>query len=71
MAWPIGFVIGVYFFGFIFVIPIYVFTFVLFQGKMRVRQAGIAAIIATAFTWIVFEQLMNYEVYSGLFFTGS
>ena len=61
MAWPIGFVIGVYFFGFIFVIPIYVFTFVLFQGKMRVRQAGIAAIIATAFTWIVFEQLATLD----------
>jgi uncharacterized membrane protein (DUF485 family) len=68
MAWPVGFVAVVYFLGFIKVIPFYVFLFVVIQGKKSVKTGAIAAVIATAFTWIVFELLMNYEVYQGALF---
>jgi hypothetical protein len=68
MAWPVAFVSVVYVVGFIVTIPIYVFLFVVVQGKKSIKQGALAAIIATAFTWIVFELLMNYEVYSGILF---
>ncbi|MBT3916616.1 MAG: hypothetical protein HN731_02195 [Rhodospirillaceae bacterium] len=68
MAWPIAFVTCVYFFGFVLVIPFYVFLFVTLQGKKPVKTGAIAAVIATAFTWIVFELLMNYDVYQGIIF---
>ncbi len=68
MVWPVAFVTMVYFFGFIKVIPFYVFLFVVFQGKKPMKTGVIAALIATAFTWVVFELLMNYEVYQGAFF---
>lgn len=66
MGWPVAFVALVYVFGFLPVIPVYVFAFVRLQGRKPVRQALGAALCATAFTWVVFEFLLDYEVYEGL-----
>jgi len=70
MVWPVAFVVLVYFVGFLISIPIYVFTFVVFQGRKSVKVGAWSAVAATAFTWIVFSQLMQYEVFPGLLFGG-
>jgi hypothetical protein len=70
MAWPVAFVVFVYFVGFLIAIPIYVFVFVAVQGKKSIKVASLSAVAATAFTWIVFSQLMQYEVFPGLLFGG-
>jgi len=70
MAWPIGFVGSVVFFGFVAVIPVYVFLFVLLQGRKSIRLALTSAVSTTAFTYVVFDQLLQYEVYRGLVFGG-
>ena len=71
MAWPIAFVGLVVLFGFVAVIPFYVFLFVVLHGRKSVRLGLIAAICTTAFIFVVFEQLLSYEVYKGLVFWGS
>jgi len=70
MAWPIAFVGLVAVFGFVAVIPFYVFLFVVFQGRKSVRLGLIAAACSTAFIYVVFELLLRYEVYRGLLFEG-
>ena len=70
MLWPTAFVLMVGVFGFMAVIPVYVFLFVVLQGKKSFRQGIIAAAVTTAFTYVVFELLLSYEVYKGIVFSG-
>jgi len=69
-AWPGLFVLGVIFFGFFVAIPIYVFAFMLLHGKKKPREALIGAAATTLFTLVVFEWLLNYEVFRGIVFGG-
>ena len=70
MAWPIAFVTAVVFLGFFVAIPVYVFLFVVLQGRKSVRLALVSAISTAVFTYVVFDQLLEYEVYRGLVFGG-
>ena len=70
MLWPTAFVLTVGVFGFMPVIPVYVFLFVVVQGKKSFRQGIIAAAVTTAFTYVVFELLLSCEVYKGIVFSG-
>jgi hypothetical protein len=70
MAWPIAFVGLVVVFGFVAVIPFYVFLFVVIQGRKSIRLGVIAAACSTAFIYVVFGVLLRYEVYAGLVFGG-
>lgn len=70
MAWPVTFVGLVFVFGFVPVIPFYVFFFVVLQGRKGIRQGFWAAAGTTLFTYVVFEQLLRYEVYKGVLFEG-
>ena len=69
-AWPGAFVAGVILFGFFLTIPVYVFLFMLMYGKKTIREALIGAAATTAFTVVVFEWLLNYEVFRGIVFGG-
>lgn len=68
--WPMAFVALVAVFGFMPVIPVYAFLFVVAQGRKTVRQGIISAAVTTVFTYVVFELLLRYEVYRGLVFSG-
>lgn len=68
MAWPLGFVTSVYFFGFILVIPVFVFLFVVIQGRSSMRRGLMASVITSSFIYIVFEQLLKYEIFAGIVF---
>ena len=70
MAWPLGFVAFVALFGFMPVIPVYVFLFVAVQGRKGVRKALYAAVSISVFIYVVFELLLRYEVYRGALFAG-
>ena len=69
ILWPTAFVFLVALFGFIPVIPVYAFLFVVVQGRRGLRQGLISAAVTTAFTYVVFELLLRYEVYRGLVFS--
>lgn len=70
MLWPMAFVVLVAVFGFMPVIPVYAFLFVVVQGRKSVRQGIISAVVTTVFTYVVFELLLRYEVYGGIVFSG-
>jgi hypothetical protein len=69
ILWPTMFVVLVAAFGFMPVIPVYAFLFVVAQGRKTVRQGIISAAVTTLFTYVVFEVLLRYEVYRGLVFS--
>jgi len=69
-AWPGAFVAGVVLFGFFVAIPIYVFFFMLIFGKKSLKESILGALATTAFTLVVFEWLLNYEVFRGIVFGG-
>ena len=67
MGWMVGLTIGIYIVGFMAVVPVYVFSSMLFQGKKSVKQCAYTAVGATAFIWVMFEFLLRYELYRGIF----
>lgn len=71
MAWPGFFVAGIIFFGFFVAIPVYVFLFMLLFGRKSLRAACIGALATTFFILVVFEWLLDYEVFRGVLFGGN
>lgn len=69
-AWPGAFVAGVILFGFYIAIPVYVFLFMTIYGRKTLRQAFWGTVATTAFTVVVFEWLLNYEIFRGILFGG-
>ncbi|MCG6875098.1 MAG: hypothetical protein LJE97_08395 [Betaproteobacteria bacterium] len=70
ILWPTAFISLVAVFGFLPVIPVYVFLFVVLQGRKSVRQGLAAATFTTALTFVLFKLALGYEVYQGLLFSG-
>jgi hypothetical protein len=68
VLWVCAFIIGVYFFGFFLVIPVYIFLFVVFQGRKSLKTGIWASVLNTLFIYVVFEILMQYEIYQGMLF---
>jgi len=67
MAWMVGLVIGIYIVGFMVMVPVYVFTSMYFQGKKSVKKCAYGAVSTTVFIWVMFEFLLKYELYRGIF----
>ena len=68
ILWPSAFVALVVAIGFVAAIPIYVFLFIAIQGRGGIRRAVLTSIITTACIYILFEQLLEYEIYQGMLF---
>ena len=68
IAWPIAFLVAVYFFGFLPVIPIYVFLFMVLQGRMETRTSLFAAVIVGVSIYLIFELALRYTLYRGIVF---
>lgn len=68
--WTAGFVALVAAIGFIAAIPVYTIAFMRLQGRMAWRRCAVAAGLIAAVTWIVFEQLLRYNVFEGALFGG-
>ena len=56
--------------GFLAAVPVYVFAYMTVQGKKPLRQSVLTGAAVTLFIWIVFEVLLEYEIYRGLLFEG-
>jgi hypothetical protein len=69
-AWIAAFVALVAVIGFIAAIPVYTLAFMRLQGRLPWRKSAITAVVITAITWIVFEQLLSYKVFEGWVFGG-
>jgi hypothetical protein len=66
--WMIGGTVLVILFGFLIATPVYVFAYMLLHGRKGVMQSGLTALVTTLFIWVVFERLMEYELFRGLLF---
>jgi hypothetical protein len=65
IAWIVGATALVLLAGFLVGIPVYVLGYMLHAGR-TFRNAAITALATTAFIWIGFEVLLNYDLYRGL-----
>lgn len=66
VGWLAGFVAGVYFFGFLAMAFVYVLASLYLRGRTGVRLAGAMAALCTLGIWLVFTQLLQYELYAGM-----
>lgn len=69
MLWVSGFVLAVFVFGFLVVLPIYISLFMLLQGRRSIRQSLISAGATTLLIYLVFQLLWGYAIYPGLLFS--
>ena len=69
-AWVAGFVALVAVIGFIAAVPAYTLAFMRLQGRMSWRQSALTAVVVAAVVWVVFEQLLRYQVFEGVVFGG-
>ncbi len=67
MTWMVGLTIGIYLIGFMAMVPVYVFSSMFFQGKKSVKQCAYGAVGTTVFIWVMFEFLLQYDLYRGVF----
>lgn len=68
MAWMVIATAAIVLFGFLIATPVYVFAYMILHGKKPIIQSGMTALVTTLFVWVVFELLMEYQVYRGLLF---
>ncbi|MFQ5981751.1 MAG: tripartite tricarboxylate transporter TctB family protein [Woeseiaceae bacterium] len=61
-------VAGIYVFGFLLTIPVYLFTSIAYLGKQPLRTALIVATVASLAIFLLFEVLLAYRLYPGLLF---
>ena len=47
---------------------LYVFGYMTIHGKLSLRLSACVAIGTTLFCWVVFDVLLNFDLYGGLFF---
>lgn len=69
-AWVAGFVALVAVIGFIAAVPAYTLAFMRLQGRMSWRRSALTAVVVAAVVWVVFEQLLSYQVFEGALFGG-
>ena len=65
--WMSLLVLGIYLVGFLPVIPVFVFCWMKFRGGYSVRMSLYMAIGTIAFVYVLFEVILQYELYPGIF----
>ena len=68
VGWVVAFIIAVYYVGFLPVIPVYIFLFVVLQGGKSIISGAISGIATVTLIWIVFVEIFNYPIFKGIFF---
>lgn len=56
--------------GFLIATPVFTFAFLRFAARRTVLQSVAIALLATAFVYMVFAWLLDYELYAGALFGG-
>ena len=58
-GWIVGFGAGIWFFGFLISIPIFIFFYLIYQAKASKLSAFIVTGLTYLFVWAMFDQLMH------------
>ena len=66
LGWVVGFLLGIYFLGYLMAIPVFVLSYMKRLGT-RWLTGLISALIATGFIYAVFEIALELKLYRGLF----
>lgn len=69
-AWIVGCLAGMLIIGILPTIPLFVFTYMHFQGRQEIVPSLLTAIIAVAAIGGLFELLLGYDLYYGILFGG-
>lgn len=69
IAFVAGGVFGIYLLGFTIAIPLYLFSSIAYLGKQSLRTAVIVSAISSLTIYLVFELLLSYRLYPGVFFS--
>ena len=59
-------VLGIYLFGFLPITPVFVFCWMKYRGAYSVRMSIYSAVSTLAFIYILFEVVLQYELYAGV-----
>jgi Tripartite tricarboxylate transporter TctB family len=68
VAWMVGCVAGMMLVGILPTVPIYIFLYMTISGKRRWLESLIVSAVIFVFVYGVFEILLNYRLYRGVFF---
>ncbi len=66
-AWMGALVLGIYLVGFLPCTPIFVYCWMKYRGGYSIRESCYLSIATTAFVYILFELILQYELYPGIF----
>ena len=67
LGWILGFALGIYLFGFFVAVPVFLITYLKSRQRSWSMTLGMT-IVTTLFVWIVFELLLNADLWKGLVF---
>ena len=61
----------IFFFGFLVSLPVWIFSYILFQGRRPWSHAIVAAVSFWIFLYGFFVRIMNLDLFQGILFGGS
>jgi hypothetical protein len=64
-GWLLGFFAAVWAFGLLWTVPVYTFIYLKLPSRESWIVAGLGAVGAWAFTWVVFDQLLHLPLPAG------
>ena len=68
VLWMLGGLVLIVLLGFLVGAPLYIVAYMLVRGRKSLRASLAAALLTSLFIWLVFDYLMQYEVYRGILF---
>lgn len=71
LTWFVAFFASVWLFGFLVTIPAYSLAYVRFAGRESWLRAGVYAVLATAFTYVLFVNLLKVSLPAGALLGGA
>ena len=68
VLWIVGCVAGMMLIGILPTIPIFILSYIIINGRRPWLESLIVTAVIFAFVYIVFEMLLNYQLYRGVLF---
>jgi hypothetical protein len=70
VAWIAGFVAAMVLIGILYAVPLYVFLSLTVRGRRTLWVAAMIAVAAGAMIWVLFDVVLQLELYPGVLFGG-
>ena len=68
VVWIVGCVAGMMLIGILPTIPIFILSYIIINGRRPWLESLIVTVIVFAFVYVVFEMLLDYQLYRGVLF---